>query len=269
VAVQVDGRTLARTTTAADPRGILRDAGITLAPTDWISVPWTTGTTEGLTFRVIRVRGQVQIETGSVAFGVERRDSDDLAVGQTRVQQAGTAGTVLSTYEVGTIDGRSAFKRLVGQQQTKAPVPQIVLVGTHQAAAPTPAAAVAPAQRSPAGSSDAGGSDSSSGGSSGGGASSGSVPSGGSSSGGSSSSGSSSGGLNWSALARCESGGNPSISDPTGTYFGLYQFDSVTWHAMGGSGLPSQASASEQTMRAQKLYAMNGRTPWPVCGRYL
>jgi hypothetical protein len=43
-----------------------------------------------------------------------------------------------------------------------------------------------------------------------------------------------------------------------------------TWQAVGGSGLPSNASASEQTYRAQLLYKRsNWRTQWPVCGRYL
>ena len=78
---------------------------------------------------------------------------------------------------------------------------------------------------------------------------------------------SSSGGLNWAALARCESGGNPSIANPP--YYGMYQFTLGTWQSVGGSGLPSDASASEQTYRAQLLYAREGRSPWPVCGQYL
>jgi uncharacterized protein YabE (DUF348 family) len=78
---------------------------------------------------------------------------------------------------------------------------------------------------------------------------------------------SSSDGLNWAALARCESGGNPSIVDPP--YYGLYQFTIGTWESVGGHGLPSDASASEQTYRAKLLYAREGRSPWPVCGAYL
>ena len=37
-----------------------------------------------------------------------------------------------------------------------------------------------------------------------------------------------------------------------------------------GTGLPSAASASEQTYRAQLLYKRsNWRTQWPVCGHNL
>lgn len=72
-------------------------------------------------------------------------------------------------------------------------------------------------------------------------------------------------GLNWAALAQCESGGNPAINTGNG-YYGMYQFDLQTWRGVGGYGYPHQASAAEQTKRAQILYNMRGAQPWPVCG---
>ncbi|MEV0265058.1 ubiquitin-like domain-containing protein [Streptomyces sp. NPDC050617] len=76
-------------------------------------------------------------------------------------------------------------------------------------------------------------------------------------------------GLNWDGLAQCEAGGRPNAVDPSGTYGGLYQFDTRTWHALGGSGRPQDAPAAEQTFRAKKLYVSRGASPWPVCGRKL
>ncbi|MGW0533520.1 ubiquitin-like domain-containing protein [Streptomyces sp. NPDC003032] len=76
-------------------------------------------------------------------------------------------------------------------------------------------------------------------------------------------------GLDWSSLARCESGGRPGAVDASGTYGGLYQFDTRTWQSMGGSGRPQDAPPSEQTFRAKKLYVQRGATPWPHCGRRL
>jgi len=73
------------------------------------------------------------------------------------------------------------------------------------------------------------------------------------------------GGLNWAALAECESGGNPRAVNPAG-YYGLYQFSLSTWRAQGGSGNPIDASASEQTKRAQILYGKTGASSWPSCG---
>ena len=76
-------------------------------------------------------------------------------------------------------------------------------------------------------------------------------------------------GNNWGALAKCESGGNPNVVSSNGLYHGLYQFDAQTWQSVGGSGVASQASASEQTQRAKILYSQRGSQPWPVCGRNL
>ena len=42
-----------------------------------------------------------------------------------------------------------------------------------------------------------------------------------------------------------------------------------TWRSVGGSGLPTSASAGEQTYRAKLLYKQRGRSPWPTCGRLL
>ncbi|MFI5685987.1 ubiquitin-like domain-containing protein [Streptomyces sp. NPDC051636] len=75
--------------------------------------------------------------------------------------------------------------------------------------------------------------------------------------------------LNWKGLAACESGGRPDAVDPSGTYGGLYQFDTRTWHALGGTGRPQDAPAAEQTYRAKKLYMRQGESPWPHCGARL
>jgi uncharacterized protein YabE (DUF348 family) len=85
----------------------------------------------------------------------------------------------------------------------------------------------------------------------------------------SSATGSGADGLNWEALARCESGGNPRAVSSSGTYRGLYQFSMSTWRGVGGTGDPIDASPAEQTYRAKILYNRSGRSPWPVCGRYL
>nr|WP_264935271.1 resuscitation-promoting factor [Streptomyces sp. A012304] len=76
-------------------------------------------------------------------------------------------------------------------------------------------------------------------------------------------------GLNWQGLAACESGGRPDAVDPSGTYGGLYQFDTRTWQSLGGTGRPEDAPAAEQTLRAKKLYTRRGASPWPHCGTRL
>ncbi|MBX6391219.1 MAG: transglycosylase family protein [Frankia sp.] len=64
-----------------------------------------------------------------------------------------------------------------------------------------------------------------------------------------------------SAVIPCESGGDPHAVNPSGAG-GLFQFMPSTWRAVGGSGLPQNASVAEQWKRAKILYAQQGSSPW-------
>jgi hypothetical protein len=68
------------------------------------------------------------------------------------------------------------------------------------------------------------------------------------------------------AIAACESGGNPGTNTGNG-FYGKYQFTLQTWQSVGGTGNPAAASEGEQNRRAAMLYAREGASPWPVCGR--
>jgi hypothetical protein len=68
------------------------------------------------------------------------------------------------------------------------------------------------------------------------------------------------------AIAACESGGNPSANTGNG-FYGKYQFTASTWASVGGTGNPAAAPEAEQDRRAAMLYAQQGSSPWPVCGR--
>jgi LysM repeat protein len=72
----------------------------------------------------------------------------------------------------------------------------------------------------------------------------------------------------WDRLAQCEAGGNWSINTGNGYYGGL-QFSASSWRAVGGSGLPSDASREEQIMRGQMLQARAGWGSWPACSAKL
>ena len=73
----------------------------------------------------------------------------------------------------------------------------------------------------------------------------------------------------WDRLAQCESGGNWHINTGNGYYGGL-QFSLGTWHAYGGSGLPSQHSREDQIAVATRLRdASGGYGPWPACAARL
>ena len=77
-------------------------------------------------------------------------------------------------------------------------------------------------------------------------------------------------GLNWAALARCESGGNPNAYNPAGPYYGLYQFLASTWHSVGGTGVPDRPRRSRadlpraDPLQAQWCGAVAGVRPVPL-----
>lgn len=77
-----------------------------------------------------------------------------------------------------------------------------------------------------------------------------------------------SGGSVWDSLAKCESGGNWAINTGNGYYGGL-QFSLSSWRAVGGSGLPSEASREEQIVRGEMLKARQGWGAWPSCSAKL
>ncbi len=77
-------------------------------------------------------------------------------------------------------------------------------------------------------------------------------------------------------LRQCESGGNYAAVSPTGAYRGAYQFARTTWNSVASRHYPryvgvdpAAAAPKVQDSMARALFLEMGRSPWPVCGRYL
>ena len=164
------------------------------------------------------------------------------------VKQEGADGVHTTVHRVTTVDGTEESRELVSEGVTTPPVTKILVQGTKERPKPEPKPTTT---RSSSGGSSSGGSSGSPAPAPAPAADLGSAPAG-----------------VWSALAQCESGGNPATNTGNG-YYGLYQFSLPTWRAMGGSGLPSEASAAEQTQRAQALQSRSGWGQWPACARKL
>jgi len=67
-------------------------------------------------------------------------------------------------------------------------------------------------------------------------------------------------------VAFCESRGDWRINTGNGFYGGL-QFAVSSWRAVGGLGLPHEASKLEQMYRGVLLLRRQGPGAWPVCSR--
>lgn len=77
-------------------------------------------------------------------------------------------------------------------------------------------------------------------------------------------------------LRACESGGNYSAVSKSGAYRGAYQFSRGTWNSLAQKWAPwlvgvdpAAATPMEQDNMASALFAEQGRSPWPYCGRQL
>jgi transglycosylase-like protein len=73
----------------------------------------------------------------------------------------------------------------------------------------------------------------------------------------------------WSALAQCESSGDPRTNTGNG-YYGLYQEDMSFWRTHGGLAFaprPDLATPAQQLMVAERGLAVQGPAAWPRCSR--
>ncbi|MGN6330170.1 MAG: ubiquitin-like domain-containing protein [Motilibacteraceae bacterium] len=228
VSVLADGKRQQLVTTVPTVEALLAEAGVTVGPKDRVSQPMDGLVTDGLVVAVNRVAAKTSTRTVAVPFKTVTKDDSSLYKGRSRVSAPGEPGVRTLTYADTYVDGKLTAHKLVSDEVTTAPVDRVVLRGTKALPPPPPPTVSRSYSRS----------------------------------------GGSGGGLNWAALARCESGGNPRAVNAAG-YYGLYQFSLGTWHGLGGSGNPIDASSSEQTYRAQLLYARSGAGSWPTCGRLL
>jgi peptidoglycan hydrolase-like protein with peptidoglycan-binding domain len=68
-----------------------------------------------------------------------------------------------------------------------------------------------------------------------------------------------------SSIVQCESGGNWHAVNSSSGAGGAYQIMPSTWRAYGGTGLPQDASPTQQSAIASKIWAANGPSAWS-CG---
>ena len=127
----VDGQVIDGVTSAPTLREGLREIGLVLAPDDQISVPLDATAVDGLVVLVTRAAQGTGMATEAMPF-VERTVQDPaLAVGTRRVTKLGRAGQRRVTYATGLLGGAEVTRTVVAQVVLKAPVDQVVSVGTR------------------------------------------------------------------------------------------------------------------------------------------
>lgn len=229
--VVADGHTTDVVASASEgASAILAKAGVSAGPIDRVTLENVGGDT---TLRVARVvRGTVTTTT-EIPYETEEREDAEAEEGTEKTVQEGAAGSEVTQAYQETIDGNVTVSAVLSTSRTE-PTNRVVSKGTKAKKAEEPSGSSSDSTSS---------SSSSSSSSSGSAAISGDDAS------------------IWAAIAQCESGANPSINTGNG-YYGMYQFSLPTWRSVGGTGLPSEASAEEQTMRARMLQQRAGWGQW-------
>ncbi|MDF2979331.1 MAG: transglycosylase [Actinomycetospora sp.] len=127
----VDGAGAPRqlTTTALNAQELLAQNGLALSPTD--TVAGGDSLTGGSTITVTRNTVTQVTETRPIAPPMRTVDDPDLEQGETRVEQAGTAGEEVVTWSVNATNGSETGRTQVGESQvTRQPVGGVVRRGT-------------------------------------------------------------------------------------------------------------------------------------------
>lgn len=226
ITVIADNTTQERDSSAATVADVLTESGLVLDADDRMSSLASDPVTAGLVLRVTRIVVERVEEDVPLPFATEERPDASLLTGDTKELTAGKDGLARRTVERVLADGVLEKSTELASAPVAAPVSRVVAVGTKARPVRT-APAPAPAPRTGTAGAD---------------------------------------GLNWAALARCESGGNPRAVSSSGAYRGMYQFSLATWRGVGGSGDPIDATVEEQTYRAKLLYQRSGAGQWPSCG---
>ena len=86
---------------------------------------------------LVEVKPELEVTTEAVAYDTIYQDDPDLLKGQTRVIRVGVAGERTILTEVTSVDGKENRKQ-VSNEITRAPIPEIILVGTKKEPLPLP-----------------------------------------------------------------------------------------------------------------------------------
>ncbi|MCP2285897.1 Uncharacterized conserved protein YabE, contains G5 and tandem DUF348 domains [Promicromonospora umidemergens] len=256
----VGGETLRVADGDAALHELLAEAGVSVDGDDRVVVE--RGQADGpdgptLTVVVKEVRSSIEETARELPFDtVTATDPDHYEDLAPYLATDGVVGRRVSSWDVTRIDGKVVDREKLNSWVEQAPVDKVIMYGTKERPAPEPEPEPKP---QPESESEPGAKSR---------PEQGEKPADESEQGPEPTSMSASTGDALARLAECESGGDPGANTGNG-YYGLYQFSQPTWEAMGGSGLPSDASAAEQTMRARALQQQSGWGQWPTCATSL
>ena len=143
ITVNADGKTVAALVHQGTVSAALKEAGVSLAPSDRLSADAEDRISDGMSISVIRVLQRETTETQPVAFKTVKVSDPTLSSGKTKVKTDGKNGVKTIVKSETLTDGKVAESKVVSESVTQTPVDRVVLVGTKSAETKKSAAASA------------------------------------------------------------------------------------------------------------------------------
>jgi hypothetical protein len=138
VHVAVDGQVIDAVTSGGTVRDALMDVGLVLADGDQVSVPLSATAVDGLVVLVTRAASSGETTTEAVPFDTQQVNDPALTKGTTKVVTAGRAGLRTVTYQLQVVGGVVVGRTPISSIVSRAPVTQVVHVGTLDPATAAP-----------------------------------------------------------------------------------------------------------------------------------
>jgi uncharacterized protein YabE (DUF348 family) len=145
VTVVVDGGEVAVATYGADVAAALADAAVEVGDDDLVAPAAGAALVGPTRVTVQRVRSLEETEEVVLEHRSQRRETDDLDKGTTRIEVEGRDGLRLDTYRVTLTDGQETDRELVAEEVVREPRDEVVLAGTYVAPPPPPPPPTPPA----------------------------------------------------------------------------------------------------------------------------
>lgn len=131
VTVVADGEERTVTADAPTVGAFLDLAGVTIGADDEVEPVIGTSPHDGMRVEVRRVALSEIVEEVPIPFSEDRRETDELVRGETRVVQEGQEGLRLETWRVRSVDGSETSREKISEEVVREPQPRIVEVGTR------------------------------------------------------------------------------------------------------------------------------------------
>lgn len=135
VSINADGGTVPLSTTSLTVKEALDDAKISYDSDDIITPTLESKVTDANTISIVRVTSSTRVQENAIAFSTVNTNDANLAVGQTKVVQAGVNGSEQVTYTQTLQDGKVVNESVASRVIIKSPISKIIAVGTKKTVA--------------------------------------------------------------------------------------------------------------------------------------